>query len=193
MSIVPRNDTALNRIQIINISATNQKDTQLSIYALPESFSENYTATFETQSTWGRSTPYYGYSGGSGKTVELTIELNLGSIGKFVSFGSNPGLPENDTLDKSIDLYDRVVSFMQALNYPTYTASETTSGITAPACLLSIGNMLGFSGACTSCSISRELPVIQGRYVGLKFTLSFIKIVRQAESSADIFKRVKIY
>lgn len=116
----------------------------------PEEFSYSKSNNYDEQTTKGRSEPFYSYANSSGLTVDLNVTLSY------------------DFCKGDID---KELIKLEALTYPRYSDSGR---IVPPKCFFRCATF-AVEGIVTDLSITRRLPLINGRYSLADVTLSIIE------------------
>lgn len=105
----------------------------------PEEFSYSKSNNYDEQTTKGRSEPFYSYANSSGLTVDINVTLSY------------------DFCKGDID---KELLKLEALTYPRYSDSGR---IVPPKCFFRCATF-AVEGIVTDLSITRRLPLINGRY-----------------------------
>lgn len=116
----------------------------------PEEFSYSKSNNFDEQTTKGRSEPFYSYANSSGLTVDINVTLSY------------------DFCKGDID---KELLKLEALTYPRYADSGR---IVPPKCFFRCATF-AVEGIVTDLSITRRLPLINGRYSLADVALSIVE------------------
>lgn len=148
---------------IVNL-ITNNEDGDGIVYFphLPEEFSYSKSNSWEETATKGRSEPFQGYSGSSGLSMDVSL-----TISADYAIGGN---------------IDRILDRLEALAYPRYSDAGR---IIPPKCFFRCASF-SLEGILESVSISRRLPIINGRYSLADISLSFIETNANGISAKDV-------
>ena len=116
----------------------------------PEEFTYTKSNNYDEQSTKGRSEPFYSYANSSGLTVDISVTLSY------------------DFCKGDID---KELMKLEALTYPRYSDSGR---IVPPKCFFRCATF-AVEGILSDLSITRKLPLINGRYSLADVSLSIIE------------------
>lgn len=105
---------------------------------IPEEFSYSKGNIFEEQATRGRSEPFQGYTGSTALTTQINVAISA-------DYSPNKDI-------------DKVLAKLEAFAYPRYG-----NIVKPPKCFFRCGTFT-LEGVLTDMSISRKLPIINGKY-----------------------------
>lgn len=118
---------------------------------IPEEFSYSKSNNFEDMEIKGRSEPFQGYNNSSALTVDVSVTISA-----------------DYCTGRNIDV---VLSKLEALAYPRYSEAGR---IIPPKCFFRCATF-SVEGVLDNLSITRRLPIIDGKYSIAEVSLSFIE------------------
>ena len=135
---------------------------------IPDSLTESHGADFATMDIMSRSGQLFSYSGGTSRTIDITISTHEDYIAAFTG--------------GKADIRDYVAKF-KALTYPEYSGTV----VRPPELLLRVGNCIKFHGICESASVTWQKPFRNDHYIVADLNLSLKEANRLAFSASEIF------
>lgn len=118
---------------------------------IPEEFSYSKSNNFEDMEIKGRSEPFQGYNNSSALTVDVSVTISA-----------------DYCTGRNIDV---ILSKLEALSYPRYSEAGR---IIPPKCFFRCATF-SVEGVLDNLSITRRLPIIDGKYSIAEVSLSFIE------------------
>lgn len=118
---------------------------------IPEEFSYSKSNNFEDMEIKGRSEPFQGYNNSSALTVDVSVTISA-----------------DYCTGRDIDV---ILSKLEALSYPRYSEAGR---IIPPKCFFRCATF-SVEGVLDNLSITRRLPIIDGKYSIAEVSLSFIE------------------
>ena len=118
---------------------------------IPEEFSYSKSNNFEDMEIKGRSEPFQGYNNSSALTVDVSVTISA-----------------DYCTGRNIDV---ILSKLEALAYPRYSEAGR---IIPPKCFFRCATF-SVEGVLDNLSITRRLPIIDGKYSIAEVSLSFIE------------------
>lgn len=136
----------------------------------PTGLNENISASYDQQTSPGRSAPIISYTNTGARTLSFSIRVSVNTLP--TEYG------------KDVTAY---VSNLKALLYPDYSSSVGI--IRSPHCKVVIGN-LKLDGVCTSFSASyQDLYMESGEFGIADVDLSFTEVVKNAPGNVNIINK----
>lgn len=158
----------VNQHKVILTNVTFDPPQSIEFYGLlPDTIEESHSANFNPFQIMSRSGEIQAYAGGSGRTIELDIEVHEDYLA-----GYNGG---------KADIRDYAAQF-KALTYPEYEGTR----VRPPEVLLRVGSFINFHGICTSASVTWKKPIRNDRFIVAEFHLSLTETNRLAFAMSEI-------
>ena len=149
---------------IVNLITNNSKDEGvIFIPHIPEEFSYSKGNNYDEQQTRGRSEPFLGYSGSTSLTTSVSFTVSADYS------------PNRDI--------DSVLNKLEALSYPRYGNT-----IIPPKAFFRCGSF-STEGVITEVSITRRLPVINGKYSIAEVSISFTETNPESISAVKVTQK----
>lgn len=147
---------------IVNLLTNNEDSNGGTVFIphIPEEFSYTKGNVFEEQMTKGRSEPFQGYTGSTAVTTNVSFVVTADYA------------PNND-----IDL---VLNKLEALCYPRYG-----SIVKPPKAFFRCGTFTT-EGIVTELTITRRLPIIDGKYSQAEVNISFTETHAESVSASEV-------
>lgn len=134
--------------------------TTIEFELIPETVSDNNSASFDAQDIRGRSNPIQGYNTSGPRTVSFSIQLHD---------------------DYCKDGILTTVNKLRALTYPAYGG-----GVTPPSCYVRFGKMIRMKAVVTSVSVQWNKPYRNGVFTQAEVSLDFTEIRNKSLSASNI-------
>lgn len=132
---------------LVNLLTNNSnKDGVVFFPHIPDEFTYTKGNVYEEQLTMGRSEPFLGYSNSTSLTTDISLTISADYA------------PNHDI--------DAVLTKLEAFTYPRYGVS-----VRPPKCFFRCGTFC-LEGVLTELSITRKLPIIDGKYSQAEVTFS---------------------
>jgi hypothetical protein len=157
-----------NLVTIVNTSFNPPR--AINFYGLaPDDLTESHSANFEPVEIMGRSSPLASYSGGGGRTVDISLDVHEDYLKAY----SN---------QKNVANIVEFVGQVKALTYPRYQDNI----VIPPRVFIKIGEFFRMKAYCNSVSVSWKKPIREGRYIMAGLNMNFTEILSVSFSADEV-------
>jgi len=157
-----------NLVTIVN--TTFNPPRAINFYGLaPDDITESHSANFEPIDIMGRSSPIAVYSGGGGRTVDISLDIHEDYLKEYSNQMGKADIRE-------------FVAEVKALTYPRYQGGV----VIPPRVFIKIGEFFRMKAYCGSVSVSWKKPIRDGKYIVAGLSMNFTEILSVSFSADEV-------